>query len=59
MINQTDEQFIIELIRKGNTNKEISNLIYKSLPTVKQIVSKLMKKHDCKNRVQLAMKDVS
>jgi DNA-binding NarL/FixJ family response regulator len=58
MINQTDEEYIIELIRQGKANKEIAALIYKSLPTVKQIVSKLMKKHNCKNRVQLAVKDV-
>lgn len=58
MINQNDEQYIIELIRQGKANKEIAPLIYKSVGTVKQIVSKLMKKHNCKNRVQLAMKDV-
>lgn len=58
MINQTDENYIIQLIREGKANKEIAAIIYKSVPTVKQIVSKLMKKHDCKNRVQLAMKDI-
>ncbi len=57
-MNQTDEQYIIELIRQGKANKEIASLIHKSLGTVKQIVSKLMKKHDCRNRVQLALKDV-
>lgn len=58
MRNQTDEKYIIELIRDGKANKEIAAIIYKSIPTVKQIVSKLMKKYNCKNRVQLAMKDV-
>jgi DNA-binding NarL/FixJ family response regulator len=58
MSNQTDEKYIIELIRQGKTNSEISTIIYKSLPTVKQKVSKLMKKYNCKNRVQLALKDV-
>jgi DNA-binding NarL/FixJ family response regulator len=57
MINQNDEQHVIELIREGKTNSEISAIIFKSIPTVKQIVSRLMKKHNCKNRVQLAMKD--
>lgn len=57
MNNQANEQYIIQLIRQGKTNSEIAGLIFKSLPTVKQIVSKLMKKHNCKNRVQLAMKD--
>lgn len=57
MNNQTNEQYIIELIREGKTNSEISAIIFKSVPTVKQIVSKLMKKYNCKNRVQLAMKD--
>ena len=57
MINQNDELYIIELIRQGNTNREIAKTIFKSLPTVKQIVSKLMRKYNCKNRVQLAMKD--
>jgi DNA-binding NarL/FixJ family response regulator len=58
MNNQTDEKYIIELIKQGKTNSEIADKIYKSLPTVKQIVSKLLKKHNCKNRVQLAFKDV-
>jgi DNA-binding NarL/FixJ family response regulator len=58
MKNQTDEKYIIELIREGKTNSEIAGKIYKSLPTVKQIVSKLMKKYNCKNRVQLAFTDV-
>jgi DNA-binding CsgD family transcriptional regulator len=58
MSNQTDEKYIIELIREGKTNGEIATIIFKSLPTVKQLVSKLMKKHKCKNRVQLAFKDV-
>ena len=59
MKNQTDEKYIIELIREGKANKEIAAITYKSLGTIKQIVSRLMKKYDCKNRVQLALKDVS
>jgi DNA-binding NarL/FixJ family response regulator len=58
MSNQTDEKYIIELIRQGKTNSEIAEIIFKSLPTVKQKVSKILKKHNCKNRVQLALKDV-
>lgn len=56
MRNHQDEEHVIELIKQGKTNSEIAATIFKSLPTVKQIVSKLMKKHNCKNRVQLAMK---
>lgn len=57
MNNQTDEKYIIELIREGKANKEIAAIIYKSVPTVKVYISKLMKKYNCKNRVQLALKD--
>jgi DNA-binding NarL/FixJ family response regulator len=57
MSNQTDEKYIIELIRQGKTNSEISAIIYKSLPTVKYYVSRLLKKHKCKNRVELAIKN--
>lgn len=57
MKNPNDEQYIIELIREGKANKEIAAITYKSVGTIKQIVSKLMKKHNCRNRVQLAMKD--
>jgi DNA-binding NarL/FixJ family response regulator len=58
MSNQTDEKYIIELIRQGKKNTEIAAIIFKSLPTVKQMVSKLLKKYNCKNRVQLALKDI-
>lgn len=58
MKNQTDEKFIIELIREGKANKEIADIMHKSVDSIKQIVHKLMKKHNCRNRVQLALKDV-
>lgn len=46
---------IVDLIRQGKANKQIAAEINKSLPTVKVYVSKLMKKYNCKNRVQLAL----
>ena len=52
-----DEQYIIQLIREGKANKEIAAIIFKSVPTVKVHISRLMKKYNCKNRVQLALKD--
>lgn len=57
MRNQIDEKYIIELIREGKANKEIADMINKSIPTVKVYISRLMKKYNCKNRVQLALKD--
>jgi len=57
MKSQVDEQYIIGLIREGKANKEIAAIIHKSLPTVKVYISALMKKYNCKNRVQLALKN--
>jgi DNA-binding NarL/FixJ family response regulator len=50
-----DEQYIIELIREGKTNKEIGATIYKSEGMVKYYVSCLLEKYNCKKRVQLAL----
>lgn len=54
MRNQTDEQYIIELIREGKANKEIAPLILKSLSATKMTVQKIMRKYNCRNRAQLA-----
>jgi len=56
MSNQTNEQQIIQLIQEGKTNKEIAAVIFKSLSATKMTVQKIMKKHSCKNRAQLAAK---
>lgn len=58
-MNNQDEQYLIKLIQEGKKNSEIATTIFKSVPTVKQMVSQLLKKHKCKNRVQLAMKDIN
>jgi DNA-binding NarL/FixJ family response regulator len=57
MRNQTDEQYIIELIRQGKANKEIADEIHKSIGATENIIHRLLRKYDCKNRVQLALKD--
>jgi DNA-binding NarL/FixJ family response regulator len=49
-----DEQYIIELIREGKTNKEIAIAILTTEQTVKDRVHKLLRKYNCKNRTQLA-----
>jgi DNA-binding NarL/FixJ family response regulator len=58
MRNQTEEKYIIELIREGKANKEIADIIHKSELSVKQTIHNLLRKHNCKNRVQLALKDI-
>lgn len=58
MKSQVDEQYIIELIRQGKANKEIAGIIHTSEQSVKQYVHRLLKKHKCKNRVQLALKEI-
>ncbi len=55
MSNQTDEKYIIELIREGKANKEIAALIHKTLGATENIIHRLLKKYNCKNRVQLAL----
>jgi len=57
MKNQ-DEKYIIQLIREGKANKEIADIIHKSELSVKQTIHNLLRKHNCKNRVQLAFKDI-
>ena len=48
------EMEIIKLIAKGNTNKEISNILYIALQTVKDHNRRIFRKLRVKNRVQLA-----
>lgn len=57
MRNQNDELYIIELIREGKANKEIADKIHKSVGATENIIHRLLRKYDCKNRVQLALKD--
>jgi DNA-binding NarL/FixJ family response regulator len=47
---------IITLIQQGKANKEIAAEIGKTTATVKDIIHKLLRKHNCKNRTELAMK---
>lgn len=56
MRNQNDEQYIIELIREGMANKEIGELLHISEGAVKNRVHQLLRKHKCRNRVDLAIK---
>jgi DNA-binding NarL/FixJ family response regulator len=55
MRNQTDEKYIIELIRAGKANKEIADEIHISELAVKNRIHRLLRKYHCKNRVQLAL----
>lgn len=57
MNNQTNEQYIIELIREGKANKEIAEALRISLPALKSRIHRLLKAYNCKNRVQLALAD--
>jgi DNA-binding NarL/FixJ family response regulator len=57
MNNQTDEKYIIELIREGKANKEIAAEIHKSVGATENIIHRLLRKYKCKNRVQLALVD--
>jgi DNA-binding NarL/FixJ family response regulator len=59
MKNQTDEKYIIELIREGKANKEIAEQMRISEEAVKNRIHRLLKKHNCKNRVQLALIDTA
>lgn len=56
MKNQTDEKYIIELISQGKANKEIASEIHKSIEATENIIHRLLRKYNCKNRVQLALK---
>lgn len=56
MKNQTDEKYIIELIREGKANKEIALIVHKPKRTVDDIIHRMLKKHQCRNRVELAIK---
>ena len=47
------EREILQLICEGKTNKQIEDHLYISLSTVKEHVSKILKKTGVKNRVQL------
>lgn len=50
-----DEQYIIELIREGKANKEIAESIHKTIGATENIIHRLLKKYNCKNRTQLAV----
>lgn len=52
---QTNEQYIIELIREGKANKEIAEVINISEQAVKNRIHRLLRKYKCRNRVQLAL----
>jgi len=56
---QTDEQYIIQLIREGKANKEIAAIIHKSVGATENIIHRLLRKYNCKNRVQLATKEIN
>ena len=47
------EQEVLELVCAGRTNQEISELLFISLQTVKDHVSRIYKKTGVRNRVQL------
>lgn len=49
------ESYIIELIRQGKANKEIADEIHVSEDAIKNRIHRLLRKFDCKNRVQLAL----
>jgi DNA-binding NarL/FixJ family response regulator len=53
------ENYIVELIRQGLTNKEIADRIHKQKRAVDDIIHRMLRKNKCKNRTELAMKDVS
>jgi DNA-binding NarL/FixJ family response regulator len=59
MKNQVDEKYIIELIREGKANKEIAQLMYKPKRTIDDIIRRLLRKHNCRNRVELAIKTLT
>lgn len=52
---KTMENQIIELIREGKANKEIAGIIHCTEGAVKDRVHRLLRKYNCKNRVQLAL----
>lgn len=58
MKNQADEKYIIELIREGKANKEIAEAIHISEQAVKSRIHCLLRKYSCKNRTQLALKEI-
>lgn len=55
MRTQTDEKYIVELIRNGLANKEIAEAIHISEVAVKNRIHRLLRKYNCRNRVQLAL----
>lgn len=59
MRNPTDEKYIIELIREGKANKEIADAINISEGAAKNRVHRLLRKYNCRNRVELAIKTLN
>jgi two-component system nitrate/nitrite response regulator NarP len=49
------ENQIIELIREGKSNKEIAYALNSTEQAIKDRIHRLLRKHNCKNRVQLAV----
>jgi DNA-binding CsgD family transcriptional regulator len=50
------EREVLDLVCKGHTNKEISDMLFISLQTVKDHVSRIYRKIGVKNRIQLMAK---
>lgn len=56
---EIQEQQVIELISAGLANKQIATALKKSKHTIDGIVRQLLKKYDCKNRTELAVKSMN
>src|SRR5699024_4849680 len=49
------ETAIVQLVGEGRTNQEIASTIYLSVGTVKNYISTVLQKLDCRDRTQLAI----
>ena len=49
------ETAIVQLVGEGRTNQEIANTLYLSVGTVKNYISTILQKLDCRDRTQLAI----
>lgn len=56
---EIQEQKVIELISSGMANKQIAKALDKSKHTIDGIVRQLLRKYDCKNRTELAVKSMN
>jgi DNA-binding NarL/FixJ family response regulator len=50
---------VIQLIAEGKANKEIADELATTKGTIECVVHKLLRKHKCKNRTELAVKFTS